>query len=36
MLDQIDKDQKEIKEKEETLKDSRGKLTNYTLVKDGV
>ncbi len=36
MLDQIDKDQKEIKEKEETLKDSRGKVTKYSLVRDGV
>ena len=36
MLEQIEADLKEIKEKEETLKDARGKVTKYDLVRDGI
>jgi len=36
MLSQITKDEEEIKEKEETLKDAKGKVTKYSLVRDGI
>lgn len=35
MLEQIEIDQKEIKEKEETINESKGKITKYNLVSDG-
>ena len=36
MLEQIEIDQKEIKEKEETINESKGKITKYNLVSDGI
>lgn len=36
MLNQIEIDEKEIKEKEKTIKDSRSGITKYDYVKDGI
>ncbi len=36
MLEQIEIDQKEVKEKEETLNEAKGKITKYNLVSDGI
>ena len=36
MLKQIEADQKELQEKEEALNDSKGKITKYNLVKEGI